>query len=72
MTFPKPIMTISELEAMGFPRKALYEWGKRPDFPKVTMPGGRKILVDTKEFRKFLAQIEVELELSREKGGYKE
>ena len=66
MTFPKPVMTISELEAMGFPRKALYVWASMPGFPRITMPGGRRILVDTKAFNKFLAQKEVEREIREE------
>ena len=54
MTYPKPLMSITELVKMGFPRDMLYKaaHAKGAERYIIRTPGGGKILFDTEKFER--------------------
>lgn len=54
MNYPKPIMSITELTKLGFPRDLLYKASHAQGSEKyiIRTPGGGKILFDTERWEK--------------------
>jgi hypothetical protein len=54
MTYPKPLMSITELVKMGFPRDMLYKAAHAQGCERyiIRTPGGGKILFDVEKWEK--------------------
>jgi hypothetical protein len=54
MTYPKPLMSITELNKLGFPRDLLYKAAHAQGCERyiIRTPGGGKILFDTEKWER--------------------
>lgn len=57
MEYPKPLMSIAELRALGFPKEYLYQMAHKKNQNYATKTtGGGKFLFDTAKFEKARAR----------------
>lgn len=57
MKYPKAIMSIAELQKMGFPKEMLIRCTRFKNVPATKTPGGGKWLFDTEEFEKWRVKL---------------
>lgn len=58
MTYPKPLMSITELVEMGYSRDTLNDYSRVKDAPIIWTRGGGKILFQTEYLDDFIATVE--------------
>lgn len=65
MTYPKALMSITELVKMGFSRETLKEYSRVKDAPTTRTGGGGKILFVMSDFNEFVQKIEERKKMQR-------